>query len=296
MSLVSTLRFIMKHPLSRGRHLQNVSRFATWQVRSRLASKPIVFDFANGTRMYARHGMTGVTGNIYVGLHDFEDMALLLHFLRPGELFVDVGANVGSYSILAAAAVGADVIAFEPGKEARAWLNRNIELNRVGDRVDVRDHAVGSRSGTTCFTKGLDTVNHLVLDGAVDTEAIETVEMVTLDDALDDRSAVMLKVDVEGFETEVLRGAAATLANPALQCVVLELGGTGANYGYDEDGIRDGMQRLGFTQCGYDPYTRSLTTRDTSGTQGNTLFVRDKAYVADRLGTAKAFLILNRSI
>jgi len=43
----------------------------------------------------ARPGETGVTGNIYTGLHEFSSMGYLLHVLREGDLFVDVGANVG---------------------------------------------------------------------------------------------------------------------------------------------------------------------------------------------------------
>lgn len=46
--------------------------------------------------------MTGATGNWYCGLQEYEDMSFVLHALRPGDLFVDVGANIGSYSILAA--------------------------------------------------------------------------------------------------------------------------------------------------------------------------------------------------
>ena len=60
----------------------------------------------------------GATGNLYVGLHEFEEMAFLLHFLRRGDLFADVDANVGSYTILAAVAVGTEAIAFEAGKSA----------------------------------------------------------------------------------------------------------------------------------------------------------------------------------
>lgn len=54
--------------------------------------------------------MTGATGNIYVGLHEFEDMAFLLHVLRRTDLFVDVGANIGSYTILAGGAAGAKLL------------------------------------------------------------------------------------------------------------------------------------------------------------------------------------------
>src|SRR5262249_61074379 len=106
------------------------------------------------------------TGNLYVGLHEFERMAFLLHFLRRGDLFADVGANVGSYTILAAVAVGTDVIAFEPGESALSWLVRNVELNGVLDRVEVRREAVGAKSGMVFFTSGLDTMNHIAPDGA----------------------------------------------------------------------------------------------------------------------------------
>ena len=45
--------------------------------------------------------MTGATGNIYCGLYEFLDMAFLLHFLRNGDLFGDIGSNIGSYTVLA---------------------------------------------------------------------------------------------------------------------------------------------------------------------------------------------------
>jgi hypothetical protein len=91
--------------------MQNIARFLSWQIGSRLSQTAHVFELANGAKMFARPGMTGATGNLYVGLHEFAEMAFLLHFLRRGELFADVGANVGSYSVVAGAAVGADVIA-----------------------------------------------------------------------------------------------------------------------------------------------------------------------------------------
>jgi hypothetical protein len=43
--------------------------------------------------------MTGATGNVYYGLHEFQDMAFVTHYLREGYLFADIGANIGSYSV-----------------------------------------------------------------------------------------------------------------------------------------------------------------------------------------------------
>jgi hypothetical protein len=64
-------------------------------------------------------GLTGATGNWYCGLDAFEDMAFLLHFMREEDLFVDVGANIGSYTILAGNEVGAETIEIEPITDAR---------------------------------------------------------------------------------------------------------------------------------------------------------------------------------
>ena len=91
--LANLADFIAGHPLTRDQKLRAFGRFFRWQVESRLRREVIV-PWIGGTRLAARKGMTGATGNIYCGLHEFEDMAFLLHFLRPCDAFVDAGANI----------------------------------------------------------------------------------------------------------------------------------------------------------------------------------------------------------
>jgi hypothetical protein len=100
MGLANTIPFLLNHPLSRGRKVATLTRFALWQCRARTVGGAMPFEFVNGSKLLAAPGLTGATGNLYVGLHEFEEMAFALHFLRPGDLFADVGANVGSYTIL----------------------------------------------------------------------------------------------------------------------------------------------------------------------------------------------------
>ena len=70
--------------------------------------------------------------------------------------------------------------------------------------------------------------------------------MTTLDEALGAECPSVVKIDVEGFETEVLRGAPNTLANSKLRCVVMELNGSGVRYDFDETALRDEMLDHGF--------------------------------------------------
>ena len=76
--------------------------------------------------------MHGVTGNVYCGLHDFAEMSFMLHLLRAGDLFADIGANVGSYTVLALIAfawfwpIWTDVLLTKSEWDARIWFQRWI--------------------------------------------------------------------------------------------------------------------------------------------------------------------------
>lgn len=286
MSIRNTLSFLLNHPLSQGRKLQTLRRFAAWQIGARLVPGPVACPFANDTWLLARPGLSGATGNVYVGLHEFEDMAFVLHVLRGGDLFIDIGANIGSYTVLAVAGAGAAGLAFEPGSTAFAWLEHNVRLNGIADRTELHQQAVGARSGTVALTADGDTVNHIVTDPAADSRT-ETVAMTTLDEALAGRTPIMLKIDVEGFETEVLNGAAQTLKVPTLRCVLLELNGSGRRYGYDDAAIRRQLIASGFEECRYRPFERRLLERRADDApSANALFIRDRAFVEARLQNA----------
>ena len=68
------------------------------QIGSRLVPGPVLVPFVDSCSLFAQAGMTGITQNIYVGLAEFREMAFLLHVLRPDDLFVDVGANIGTWA------------------------------------------------------------------------------------------------------------------------------------------------------------------------------------------------------
>jgi len=295
MGVISTARFIIDHPLSQGRKLANLGRFACWQIGARLARGPVATRFVNSAQLLASPGMAGATGNVYVGLHEFTDMSFVLHFLRPDDLFVDVGANIGSYTILASAAVGANAISFEPNPEACEWLCKNVALNRVASLVEARQQAVSSAAGMLDFTTDEGPTNHIVLANPLSSSRSCQVQATTLDEALGSRDPIMLKIDVEGFETEVISGAPRTLENPSLRCILMELAGYGKRYGFDENVLRKRMIDFGFQPYRYEPFTRNLTLESVEKVQKkqteNTLFVRDIGYVRQRIKSAAAFTV-----
>ena len=212
--LINTLKFILDHPVTRNHKWAAFRRFAGWQIQSRTFRRPVVYPFIENSKLIIEGGMTGATGNIYTGLHEFEDMMFLLHFLRPEDVFADVGANIGSYTILSSAVAGAKTVAFEPVPSTFLRLKNNVAVNNVEALVQLYNAGVGKEKGELNFTSGFDTMNHVVtgdLDGVSDTIRVKILK---LDDLLTDNIPSLIKIDTEGFEMSVLEGATSTLAHP----------------------------------------------------------------------------------
>jgi len=274
MSLSESLTFITRHPLCRQRRLSAITRFAAWQVRSRLSSRPYLFPWIDDARLLLERGVAAGTGNLYVGLHEYAEMGFLLHFLRPGDLFVDIGANVGTYTILASGVCGARTLTFEPVPATYERLRKNVAINGLQSRVETRMEAVGAEQGRVAFTTAFDSVNHVLSSGD---SAVATVEVpvVTLTSAVKGQAPVAIKIDVEGFETAVFDGGEEVFANPSLQALIVELNGCGSRYGYNDDALHERIVRFGYAPADYDPRGRRLEgARDRNGRE-NVLYVRD---------------------
>jgi len=140
--------------------------------------------------------------------------AQIMAELRRGDTLVDVGAHLGLYTVAAARRVGSAgrVVAFEPDPESFALLAAHVRLNGVADRVELVKAAVGDRNGRVPFRGGRQ-LESCVL--AIAPPGERTVPCVSLDDALGKRHVDVLKIDVEGYEVHVLRGARRLLRDPA---------------------------------------------------------------------------------
>lgn len=262
MGVSQTLRFILGHPMNRGRPVETLVRFAAWQVKSRLQDEVIV-DWIGGAKLAVRRGMTGATGNIYCGLHEYVDMRFVLDTLRPGDLFVDIGANVGSYTVLASKVCGARTIAVEPDHGTAEALRRNIEINGIADHVRVVEAALGASDGTADFTIGRGAMNRMAKPGDGN---VRQVTIRTLDSVLEGEIPKLVKIDVEGFEADVFRGAAGTLSAEGLDAIITET---------LSREVLDILRPAGFRQVFYEPDSRSL--RDTAAFQsGNALMIRSR--------------------
>lgn len=286
--LFKTLHFIYSHPLNRRGPFRGIIRFFRWQIGSRLIPYSIVVPFAGRSSLLMHRGLKGATQNLYCGLQEFEDMAFLLHFLREGDQFVDVGANIGSYTVLASGEVGAKTIAIEPIPAAFKHLSSNVALNELSSKVRLLNMGLGSKREILHFTQHLDTTNHVAKD---QTENTLAVEVKAFDEAVEITQNTLVKIDVEGFETEVLKGMTASLKNPDLRAIIIELNGSGKKYGYEDAAIHQQLLDAGFQAYFYFPFERELQPREVYSEERNTIYLKDLSFAARRVQSAKKIQI-----
>lgn len=141
------------------------------------------------------------------GVYQLADR-FFLFYLKPAQVVVDVGANIGYYTLLSADKVGemGAVYAFEAHPKSYKYLNKNVQLNNFR-QVSTFATALGDYSGFVQFSdRSKDDMNEVTDAGGIE------VPIDTLDHKLKDVSEIdLLKIDVEGYEKYVFLGAEKTL-------------------------------------------------------------------------------------
>jgi FkbM family methyltransferase len=156
------------------------------------------------------------------------DLALIAPHLRPGMVAVDVGANIGYLALYLRSRIGpsGQLFCFEPEPDNYVELEANLRRNRL-DNCHAIQAAVGAEEGSLTFAPGLNgyvaeegapgiSVPVLTMDGFVTSRGLPRVDFV--------------KIDVEGFELDVLAGMKATLSRPDKPILYVEAHGRGEYY------------------------------------------------------------------
>ena len=165
-------------------------------------------------------------------------LELLQGFHRPGDVIIDGGANIGNHTLYFAKVVGAEVIAFEPEPHNASCLAINVALNGSSDRVQIHRHALGQSSGMVTLQMNVQSnfgsftaksSSNPNSEQMSDTRQV-SVAVSSLDTVIETsksrKNISILKLDVEGMELEVLRGAKELIRSSlpviAVECFTLE--------------------------------------------------------------------------
>lgn len=175
----------------------------------------VIKEIADGVRLFIDLSDHVIGLNILRGTYEQDEVALVRNLLRPGDTAIDVGGHIGFFTMQMAALVGAEgrIYAFEPLDASADLLERSIVENGFTDRVFFQRAAVGATSGDATLTFPAETLNsggaYLLRDGTAPLTGNQTkqVPLVALDNLPIRRPVRLIKMDVEGAEPQVLRGA-----------------------------------------------------------------------------------------
>jgi FkbM family methyltransferase len=203
------------HPSHRGHRAAAIGRTVKYELRTSLMGRPSVIPLGDQSKIVAYKGETNSPHAVVRNPPNWPDMLVWKRELVPGDLFVDVGANIGVYSVYALE-LGAEVIAVEPVPHNAARVRENAALN--GYTLDVVERVLTDAPGIARMTTQYDSMNHIAGEGEDGIDVAAT----TLDELLGERVVAGMKIDVEGAEELVLRGGARALGEQRIRLLQLE--------------------------------------------------------------------------
>jgi FkbM family methyltransferase len=290
---IKTLKTITSHPLTKDHKLATLYRFFKRGVVFRVCPYPIVYPFIGRSKLLIEKGMSSAEIQLFTGLYDFGEMLFMLHVLNEDDLFVDVGANVGVYTVLASGVKGCRSISCEPVPGTFIHLLNNIAINQIGNKVKALNIGLSDKSGFLHFTKNYNSaLNHVQLGEEGGQDNIK-VEVDSLNHLLEKENPIILKIDVEGFETMVINGAKDVLKKESLKAIIIELNGLSNKYGFNDEAIHQSILDEGFAPYIYHPLERTFEKLETFG-EKNTIYIRGLDFLKKRISVSPKFRVLNK--
>ncbi len=252
------VRRIWHAPGNRGKRVIVLLRSVMWLVNKKTLRRPWTLPVYDDMRLRCYPDSIIALHVVQRGeFHDWDTAKFITEFLREGETFADVGANIGLYT-LPAAAKKARVLAVEPSAKNRGRLEENLALNGLSS-VKIEACALGEKEGEMAFCDD-DALAHVELAGDG-----PKVPVRRLDAILPEGEISLLKVDVEGFELAVFQGAEKAMRAGRLPVILFEMNHSYERYGVTEAQIFGFLRERGFQIARYEHDARRLVTNGLEG-------------------------------
>lgn len=245
LQFIKSLKLIFTHPLNRGRPFTTLLRVIWWKVNQIMFHLPVIYQITPNRRCicYPDSSYGGLF--VYLGMPEYEGNSYILNNLKPNDTFIDVGACIGDYSLFASSIItNGHIYAFEPYKKSIGMFEENIRLNNIKN-ISIFNGVSSDKNGYEYLSIEKESeVNHIVHKKNMD-KGIK-VPSITLDRYIAEnniKQVAILKIDVEGSEMKVLKGAVKSIKDGKIKKILIELNKNNQLFGSSNQKIIEWLKK-----------------------------------------------------
>ena len=267
---IKTLEYIWFHPNCKKQRLRSILRFLGWQFYKRITRRKLDIQLINQVKIRCHPDSYSAAAVLYCGLYDYDEMNFLLRYLRSEDSFLDIGANIGVYTLLAASKIHSGSIhSIEALPKNYIRLQENLKLNQF-EQVKTYELAVSDCTGTVALNLAEgDSMPFITRTTAKNTITVPTN---TLDNLLQNQplaNLTLAKMDIEGAEILALKGAASLLKQQRPHVWILEINDTVSYFGHQKQDLVDVLNSYGYNLYRYNADINQLSPITLEQQQGN---------------------------
>ena len=255
--MLQSLLFLFKSPYNKKYPIFALKRFVEWKIIKLFKLSNYKKTIWENRKIFLNHDSFQCMWLMYNWMVDWEEFNLIKDFVNAKSCCLDVGANMGFYTIWFSKFTN-DIYAFEPNSKNYLRLNKNVFANNANEYIRTFNIAVGDLNGEVSFTTNLDGENHISLKHI---EENNTVDCKRLDTILSENMIAevsYLKIDVEGFELEVLKGLGKYIAEKKIAIIQIEINKTISNSGSSVQHLLEFISNNDLQLCSYSVMEKQL--------------------------------------
>ena len=269
--MLTSLQTLLKSEYNKSHPLFALSRFIHWKIFRVLKLRNQTYKLWDNKKLILNYDSFQSMWVMYNYIVDWEEFNLIRDLLDHDDQVCDIGSNMGFYTIWMSKFIGSSgkIHSFEPDQKNFLRLQENVSVNNLESIVQINQQAVSEQDGKASFTKGFDGENHISSDGNGSTIEITTIKL----DTYAEKNSILffkyIKIDVEGFEYAVLKGAENLLKDHRIAVLQLEINQSIQNSGYRIDDILNILNTYDYQLCRYDVTNKKLFEIEYSDKRDN---------------------------
>lgn len=258
---------ILNHPLNKDQKLKAVFRILWWKFNQLFLHIPSVVTLSGSDIKCICYPESSYSGMVvYNNLPEYPEMLFLGKMLKPQSIFLDVGANIGVFTLMAASKIKKGrIYSFEPIPKVLDTLYQNISINQIQDKVKVFKKVVSDKNGIEKFiiqeTSEYSHISKSISKGT-------SIPSVKLDDFCKGEKINfidMIKIDVEGAELKVLKGLEEFLRKGRVKILIVEISTNCQLYGYTQQQVIDYLREIGYLTYILNQELRLIKVKEVGG-------------------------------